>query len=149
VTEGLAPRGIVKPGDIKLPREPTVVGPMPRIGGGLSNFVEIELQSPSLTITLENPLLERYSLDNLSSEYRDGPRYVVVDLCFIADGAVMDSLGHGWPVTSWGGPQEKAILRVPRRQGEWLCIYCGSINSMVHIRCSQCGGARARDWMVT
>ncbi|NIV37754.1 MAG: hypothetical protein GWN58_52575, partial [Anaerolineae bacterium] len=59
--EGFAPAGVLTPEKIALPDKPTVVGPMPRMGGGLSGFVEIVLNHAS--ITLENPMVRDFSVE--------------------------------------------------------------------------------------
>lgn len=141
VAEGLAPTGIVKPADIMLPNKPTVVGPMPRMGGGLSEFIEIDLQS--FVITVENPQVESLGIDSLLT-YSDAPQYFTISLTIVAD-KMTTSAVDGWAAEKMYG--RGGILRLPRRQGEWLCIYCGSVQPMIRTHCSQCGGAR--DWVVT
>jgi hypothetical protein len=139
VAEGLAPQGIVKSGEIMLPDKPTVVGPMPRMGGGLSEFIEIDVQN--VTIALENPFVTEWSMEDLS--LGPNPRYIAVNLSILADRATT-RLVDNWIGTMHG---RNATLRIPRRRGEWLCLYCGSAQPMFRTHCFQCGGAR--DWVIT
>jgi len=138
--EGLAPKGIIKPAELVLPKEPTVVGPMPRKGGGISNFVEIGLAGH--TITIENPLITDYTVDG-TLLYVDRPSYATVNITMLVDGVAL-SLVDNWVATNMHG--KGGILRIPQYAAEWLCVFCGSPQPMIRTHCSQCGGAR--DWVV-
>ncbi len=138
--EGFAPAGVLTPEKIALPDKPTVVGPMPRMGGGLSGFVEIVLNHAS--ITLENPMVRDFSVE-IPVTWVGGPRYYIIDMKVYADHATYKDL-EAWAGSTWA---KSPLLRIPMQQGEWICIYCGSINPMPRAHCSQCGGTR--DWTVT
>jgi hypothetical protein len=133
VAEDLAPKGIVKPGEIVLPKEPTVIRAMPSMLKEGQAAAESKCKNRCIRVDM---------LSMRHWTYLGGG-------CYNIELSVAGNVTTFKALEGWRGPGRVVIPSSAdeNSMNEWFCVLCGLSNSMLHAHCSQCGAAR--DWVVT